>query len=113
MHWLERKFRRHITIGRMTIYGFNAMHVAVNVWTKRWGYICFHPPMKVFGAWWPWYFYVSPNATPSCATFGIGPGYREERESKGATRRRRERWGHNFNTDLLYDELRASSVERD
>ena len=68
------RFSEHITIGRLTIYGFNAMHVAVNFWTKESGYFCFHPPMYCFGKWWPWYFYVSKSATPWEATFAIGPG---------------------------------------
>lgn len=68
-------------MGPLVVYGFNAMHVAVNLHTKRWGFVCFHPPMKVFGVWWPWYFYVSPDGTPPQATFGMGPGYRRERRS--------------------------------
>jgi hypothetical protein len=75
---LERRLSGHISLsifGRhVTIYGFNAMHVAVNVWTKRWGYLCFHPPVRCFGRWWPWYFYASPNGTPWAATFRLGPG---------------------------------------
>jgi hypothetical protein len=50
------------------------MHVALNFYTRRWGYICFHPPMRCFGHWWPWYFYVSRDATPHGATYKIGPG---------------------------------------
>lgn len=111
MNWFERHWRGHISIGRLTIYGFNAMHVAVNFWTRRWGYVCFHPTMKVFGHWWPWYFYVSPDATPSCSTFAVGPGIRDE--GWQGSRARRRRWGHNFKTDLYYDELRAHSVEVD
>ncbi len=58
----------HIDIFNITIYGCNAMHWAVNIST-RWGYICFRLPLRCFGKWWPLYFYVSPNATPSQATF--------------------------------------------
>jgi hypothetical protein len=73
--WFQRRLGGHVTIGkRVTIYGWNAMHVAVNIWTKRWGYICFHPTIRVFGHWWPWYFYVSRDATPHEATFKLGPG---------------------------------------
>ncbi len=75
MGFFERHFGGHLNIGsRVTIYGWNAMHVAVNIETKRWGYICFHPTWRVFGKWWPWYFYVSRDATPFRATFKIGPG---------------------------------------
>lgn len=75
MNWLERHLGGHIMLGHLVIYGWNAMHVALNWRTKRWGWICFHPTMKVFGRWWPWYFYVSPNGTPGAATWGIGPGF--------------------------------------
>lgn len=94
--WLESRFGGHIAFKlfdhSVTIYGFNAMHVAVNVWTDRWGYVCFHPPMRVFGRWWPWYFYVSRNATPESATFAIGPGVGER--CARMARRRRALFGH-------------------
>ena len=72
--FFEKHFGGYFIIGPITVYGWNAMHVAVNIKT-RWGYVCFHPTWRVFGHWWPWYFYISPNATPWAATFGIGPGY--------------------------------------
>lgn len=84
---LERRFSGHVSWGRLCIYGFNAMHVAVNFWTRRWGYLCFHPTMYYARQWWPWYFYISPNATPWCASFAIGPGV--YREDKGRAKRRR------------------------
>ena len=74
MNFFEKYLGGHINIGNLTVYGFNAMHVAFNYGTKK-TYICFHPPMKCFGKWWPWYFYISRNATPWLATFGIGPGF--------------------------------------
>lgn len=61
----------NITIFNITIYGENAMHWAVNIKTKRWGYICFRLPFRCFGCWWPLYFYISPNGTPSQSTFCI------------------------------------------
>jgi hypothetical protein len=75
--WQDRIFTGHISFRFLwtwhtTVYGANAMHWAVNVHTERWGWICFHPPTRTFGGRWPWYFYVSPNGTPSCATFKIG-----------------------------------------
>jgi len=82
MGWFEKHWGGHWSCGPVTIYGFNAMHVAINVWIKRWGYLCFHPPMRVYGRWWPWYFYVSRNATPWAATILIGPGVREERRER-------------------------------
>lgn len=72
----QKYFGGHIHVAGVTIYGWNAMHCAINIYTKRWGYLCFHPTMYVFGRWWPWYAYVSRNATPSSASWGIGPGFR-------------------------------------
>lgn len=72
--WIERRFSGHVSLGPVCIYGFNAMHVAINIRTRRWGYICFHPPIYCFGVFWPWYFYLSPNATPWAATYKVGPG---------------------------------------
>jgi hypothetical protein len=74
MGWFERHLGGSKSIGPLTIYGFNAMHVALNLWTRRWGYICFHPPMRVFGRWWPWYFYISRDATPFNTKLAVGPG---------------------------------------
>lgn len=62
--FFERTLGEHIRWGRTVIYGWNAMHVAINVET-RWGYVCFHPTFRVFGVWWPWYFYISRDGTPS------------------------------------------------
>jgi hypothetical protein len=70
----KRYLGGHITLGPLTIYGLNAMHVALNLET-RWGWICFHPTWRVFGKWWPWYFYISSDATPYRARFGCGPGF--------------------------------------
>jgi len=77
--WMQEHCGGHISLGngrrvRLVIYGYNAMHVAVNLWLfKTW--ICFHPPWKVFGHWWKWYFYISPDATPCSATFRLGHHY--------------------------------------
>jgi hypothetical protein len=49
------------------------MHVAISIRT-RWGFIYFHPTWHMFGKWWPWYFYISPDGTPTAATFKVGPG---------------------------------------
>jgi len=71
MTFWDRHFGGHIAIGPVTIYGENAMHWAVNIRTKRWGYVCFRLPLRCFGRWLPLYFYCSPNATPGAATFII------------------------------------------
>ena len=58
---------------RVFVYPFrSAMHGAIDIRTKRWGWVCFKPPTRAFGRWWPWYFYVSPDATPSKATYYRG-----------------------------------------
>jgi len=79
--FVEDKLKGHIAFNlfnlRFVVYGFNAMHVAINVNTySRYGYICFHPPMYCYGTIWPWYFYISENATPGEAWFALGnPNY--------------------------------------
>ena len=71
--FLGKYFGSHINIGPITIYGYNAMHFAVNIET-RWGYICFHPTLICFGRWWRWYFYISKDATPYNTRLKLGPG---------------------------------------
>lgn len=84
--WLETHLGGYICIGPAIIYGFNAMHVALNIRTRR-GYICFHPTIKFYGRKWPWYFYVSRNATPWLATVIAGPGVYERDRIKAKRRR--------------------------
>jgi hypothetical protein len=99
-NWFERNLSGHISIrkfGHITLYGFNAMHVALNFHTRRWGWVCFHPTMWCFGGWWPWYFYVSPNGTPGTATYAIGPGVSKPEKRRAYIRR--ELLGHNFRVD--------------
>lgn len=91
--WQDRWFVGHVTRGPITIYGANAMHWAVNIKTRRWGHLCFHPSTKTFGGRWPWYFYASPNATPTSATLAFGPGVSAE-EKMAALRRRLRRSTH-------------------
>jgi uncharacterized membrane protein YwaF len=73
MGFFERYFGGHVSLGPLVLYGFNAMHVAANLKTP-WGYVCVHPTVRVFGEWWPWYIYVSDDATPCRAKFLLGPG---------------------------------------
>lgn len=72
--WWERRCGEHLRLGPVVLFGFNAMHVALNVRTP-WGWVCFHPTMRVFGRWWPWYFYVSQDATPFNCSIKIGHAY--------------------------------------
>jgi len=67
----EKYFGSHVNLGPITIYGENAMHWAVNIKLRR-SFLCFRLPFRCFGKWWPLYFYLSPDATPTMATFMIG-----------------------------------------
>jgi len=97
-----KKFTGHINLGkRITVYGNNAMHYSIEIWTKRFGFICFHPSIKD----WPWYFYCSPNATPWAATYAIGPGLRED--DKKFAPIRKSKFGHNFDSVKYYKALMA------
>jgi hypothetical protein len=104
---IERNFGGHVSFKflwwKVVIYGINAMHVALNVKTKRWGWLCFHPTFRCFGVWWPWYFYASPNATPWASTFCIGPGTYDT-DRAGAILRR-SRFGHNFDVERRWEDL--------
>jgi hypothetical protein len=88
----EKYLGGHVSIGRLTVFGENAMHWGITFWTKRWGYICFRLPLRCFGHWWPLYFYVSPNATPWASTYYRGP----ESQERGNAAWRKEQYGHNF-----------------
>ena len=69
----------HVSLGRLCIYGFNAMHVALDLRTP-WGFLCIHPPfIRCFGKTWPWYIYLTKDGTPHDG-WGIGPGYHGKRK---------------------------------
>lgn len=80
MNILEKYLGGHVTVRLfgfvITVFGFNAMHGAVEISrpSTGWGYLVFEPPMWCFGKWWHWKLFYSPNATPRNATFAIGPG---------------------------------------
>lgn len=89
--WLENsKLGNHFRLGSLTVYGWNAMHVALSYYSKYFGYICFHPPgwLVGYGKHWPWYFYISPNATPWAAWIAFGPGIDREDKDKSEMRRK-------------------------
>jgi hypothetical protein len=71
--WQDRWFTGHVRLGPLTVFGANAMHWALNLKT-RWGYLCFHPTTRTYGERWPWYLYLSTDATPSPRKWGVGPG---------------------------------------
>jgi len=95
---LERYFGGSISIGPVTVYGYNAMHFALNVRT-RWGALCVHPTTRTFGGHWPWYIYVSKNCTPWAAVWGIGPGIDPTDMDKIAVRFWRWLHGRRFNVE--------------
>lgn len=73
--WQDRIFTGHVSWfrGRVVIYGANAMHWALNV-RFRGEWWCFHPTTRTFGHRWPWYFYISEDATPTTARVHWGRG---------------------------------------
>lgn len=106
---LKRFLTGHIRIGRIVIYGMNAMQWAVNIPTKRWGTICFRLPLPCYGKFPSLYFYISPNGTPWAATFliGGGPGMRRDRLLAPI---RRHRLGLNY--DFWNDEEKRAELRR-
>ena len=99
MNFWKRYFGGHFSIGRMTIYGDNAMHWAINIKTRRWGYVCFRLPVPCCDEWRPLYFYLSPNATPWGSTLLIGRGYSHEEKRRASVRRKL--WGHGYDSNAL------------
>ena len=102
-HWLERHFGGHVSFRifgiYVVLYGFNAMHIAVNIHMRRWGWICFHPGIRFYRQRWPWKFYVSPNGTPWAATIAIGPGI--GKTDKRRAKERRRLWGIKYDCNAL------------
>lgn len=76
LSWWENFMGGHIFIrlpfkSHITFFGENAMHWGVN-WRVFNTCVCFRLPFRCFDAWWPLYFYLSPDGTPTSATFIIG-----------------------------------------
>ena len=71
MNWIDKHLGGHWQLGPITIYGQNAMHWGVDIKLPR-CYISFRLPFRCFQQWWPLYFYISNNATPSNATVLFG-----------------------------------------
>lgn len=95
---MSRYLGGHVSIGPLTLYGANAMHFAANLRIPSLGvHVCARPTTWHNG-WWPWYVYVSPNATPWAALFGWGPGFDHWRAGgwrnpDSDSARARRRWG--------------------
>lgn len=104
LNWWENFMSGHWSIGKMTIYGENAMCWAVNIRTKKWGVICFSlPSLSRKRRGWDHYFYLSPNATPWACTFHFGGDKQESIRAKI----RKMNFGHNFSTKEKSRELRT------
>jgi len=100
----------HITIGKLTIFGDNAMHFGCHYWTKKFGYICWRLPLpcgiadvirygkkhqKIY--WKPLYFWISRNATPWASVFFIGK--KANPKEWALSRVRKVAFGWNYDSD--------------
>lgn len=104
-NWFENFMGGHINIGNITIYGANAMCWAVNISTKKYGYICFSlPSIRRKKYKYDNYFYLSPNATPWACTYYLGSNKYE----KVRAQIRKIKFGHNYNSfdEKISKELR-------
>ncbi len=97
----------HISIGKLTIHGRNAMHWGCHLYTKKYGYICWRLPFKCYGKWYPLYLYFSPNATPWAATFMLGKKYDKDEWCK--SRIRYACFGHNFSVHGWNEEYQCEN----
>lgn len=110
LSWWENFMGGHVSILNITIFGANAMNWAVNIRTRKWGYICFSlPAIARFKTsrdgyrYFEWYFYLSPNATPWACTFYRGIDKQEQIRA----RIRKFNFGHGFNSKKFRNELYA------
>jgi len=94
---IKKRAAGSLSVGPVTVYGANAMHWAINIRT-RWGTLCAHPTTRTFGGRWPWYLYLSENATPWAAVFAVGPGIDSYDLDKAWIRLGRILHGRSFNT---------------
>jgi len=112
--WLEKHLGGHISFRAcglcIVLYGFNAMHIALNIHARRWGWICFHPGIRFYKHHWPWKFYVSPNGTPWASTIAIGPGIGQTDKRRAKLRRRL--WGIKYNCNALtYEQIQLGETQ--
>lgn len=123
LSWSENFLGGHLSIGRLTIWGCNAMNYAANYHTKKYGYICFTLPVlarfKKYANWkklpwyrryyFDWYLYFSPNGTPWASTFHIG----RDKQEKIRAQIRQLVLGHNFDVNKNQLKLRALNNKYD
>jgi len=98
------RFDGHFTIGRLTVFGDNAMHFGCTFWTEKYGYLCWRLPIvcglsgKIkYGDklhWRPMYFYISRNATPWAAVFMLGRKHSPDDWAVARVRKRHFGWGY-------------------
>lgn len=85
------KKKGHITIKNLTVFSKDtAMHGAIELYTKKYGFICLRFPRKGF----PFYLYFSPNGTPWASTFMLGR--KAHKDDWVKSRIRYSCFGHNF-----------------
>lgn len=97
---LDKWLGGYISFFNITIYGRNAMRWAVNIKTKKYGYICFNLPIPVEGIVDKFYYYLSPDGTPNASTYWFG-----NKHNKRLAELRKFTFGHNFDTTLHRDDL--------
>jgi len=73
--FLKPFFKGHISIGRITVYGFNAMKFALNIKVSE-KYLCVRPWVFENKFLWSPYLYLSPDGTPGSAVFGVGKRFK-------------------------------------
>lgn len=114
LSWWDNFMSGHISLGKLTIFGANAMNWTVNYSTKKYGYICFTLPAIVrfkkydYKQGWSykntyiqWYFYLSPNGTPWASTYYRG----SNKDEVLRARVRFKNFGHGFSTKKYEKEL--------
>jgi hypothetical protein len=107
LSWWENFMGGHISIGNLTIFGENAMHWSVSIRTRKYGYICLTLPLRCFGKYWGCHLYFSPNSTPWASTYYKSLWKENNKNEELRAKIRKLNFGHNFNTDIHREELRA------
>ena len=106
-NWYENFMSGHISIGKFTWFGENAMLWAMEYRTKKWGYVVFKPPIRTFGKYHGWWFYLSPNGTPWASTYYIGVstfGAHDRNQTLNA-KIRKHYLGHGFDSEKYSKKL--------
>jgi len=105
LSWWENYFGGHVNIGRVTIFGENAMHWAVQIYTKKYGVIVFTLPLRTLGRYWGCHIYFSPNGTPWASTFYKSIWKENNKGEEHRAKIRYREFGHNFDTHKHHNRL--------